>query len=124
MHKSLSVVIPVYNGALSVGELVSQLHALLPTLAERYEIVLVEDDGRDNSWDVIEALAAATPETVRGIRMARNFGQQNAILCAELLVAQHKDATPAVEPFVTLHTVDRTLHQPLHGLAIVGALTI
>ncbi len=81
MHKSLSVVIPVYNGALSVGELVSQLHALLPTLAERYEIVLVEDDGRDNSWDVIEALAAATPETVRGIRMARNFGQHNAILC-------------------------------------------
>ncbi|MBK8136446.1 MAG: glycosyltransferase family 2 protein [Chloroflexi bacterium] len=81
MHKSLSVVIPVYNGALSVGELVSQLHALLPTLAERYEIVLVEDDGRDNSWDVIEALAAAAPETVRGIRMARNFGQHNAILC-------------------------------------------
>ena len=56
MHKSLSVVIPVYNCALSVGELVSQLHALLPTLAERYEFELVEDDGRDTSWDVIEAL--------------------------------------------------------------------
>lgn len=81
MLQSLSVVIPVYNGALSIGELVRQLHALLPTLADRYEIVLVEDDGRDNSWDVIQGLVAANPDTVRGIKMARNFGQHNAILC-------------------------------------------
>lgn len=81
MQSSISVVIPVYNGALSIGELVNQLHALLPTVAERYEILLVEDDGRDNSWDVIQALASARPDTVRGFKMTRNFGQHNALLC-------------------------------------------
>ena len=80
LHNSISVVIPVYNGALSIGELTAQLLALLPTLAERCEIVLVEDDGRDNSWDVIQGLAAAHPGLVHGIRMARNFGQHNALL--------------------------------------------
>lgn len=81
MQKSISIVIPVYNGALSIGDLVNQLHTLLPALVGRYEIVLVEDDGRDNSWEVIQGLVADHPETVRGIRMARNFGQHNAILC-------------------------------------------
>lgn len=81
MKNSISVVIPVYNGAESIGELVKQLHAILPTLAARYEVLLVEDDGRDNSWNVIEGLAAAYPETVRGFRMVRNFGQHNALLC-------------------------------------------
>ena len=70
MQKSISVVIPVYNGALSIGELTAQLLALLPSLAARYEIVFVEDDGRDNSWDVIQGLAAAHPGLVRGIQMA------------------------------------------------------
>ena len=62
LHKSISVVIPVYNGALSIGDLTAQLLTLLPSLAARYEIVFVEDDGRDNSWDVIVGLAAAHPE--------------------------------------------------------------
>ncbi|MCO6443818.1 MAG: glycosyltransferase family 2 protein, partial [Anaerolineae bacterium] len=77
----MSVVIPVYNGALSIGELVRQLHEALPALAERFEIVLVEDDGRDNSWDVIQQLSEQYPGTVRGFKMARNFGQHNALLC-------------------------------------------
>ncbi|GIK30055.1 MAG: glycosyltransferase family 2 protein [Chloroflexi bacterium] len=81
MQRSISVVIPVYNGALSIGEVVRQLHEALPSLAERFEIVLVEDDGRDNSWDVIQQLATQYPATVRGFKMARNFGQHNALLC-------------------------------------------
>lgn len=81
MQRSISVVIPVYNGALSIGELVRQLHEALPALAEQFEVVLVEDDGRDNSWDVIRQLAEHYPGTVRGFKMARNFGQHNALLC-------------------------------------------
>ncbi|MBL8163004.1 MAG: glycosyltransferase family 2 protein [Anaerolineae bacterium] len=78
--RSISVVIPVYNGALSLPELVRQLEQVLPTLAEQYEIIFVEDDGKDNSWEVIRQLAREYP-WVRGFKHMRNFGQHNALLC-------------------------------------------
>jgi undecaprenyl-phosphate 4-deoxy-4-formamido-L-arabinose transferase len=77
---SLSVVVPVYNGALSLPELVKQLGDVLPTLADAYELILVEDDGKDNSWDVIRGLVREHT-WVRGFKHMRNFGQHNAILC-------------------------------------------
>jgi len=77
----LSIIIPVYNGALSIAELVAQLHATLPTLADSFEIIIVEDDGKDNSWAVITTIAAHYPASVRAIKMSRNYGQHNALLC-------------------------------------------
>lgn len=76
---SLSIVIPVYNGALSLPKLVEELSTVLPTLAEAYEVIFVEDDGKDNSWEVIRELAAQYP-WIRGIKHMRNFGQHNALL--------------------------------------------
>lgn len=76
---ALSVVIPVYNGALSLPELVVQLAKALPQLAEQYELIFVEDDGRDNSWDVIKGLTQQY-SWVRGFKHMRNYGQHNALL--------------------------------------------
>jgi undecaprenyl-phosphate 4-deoxy-4-formamido-L-arabinose transferase len=78
--RTLSVVIPVYNAAPSLPALVAALHEALPALAAQYEIILVEDDGQDASWAVIEALAAGDP-LVRGFKLMRNYGQHNALLC-------------------------------------------
>jgi glycosyltransferase involved in cell wall biosynthesis len=77
---SLSVVVPVYNGALSLPELVKQLGVVLPMLADEYELILVEDDGKDNSWQVIRGLVREHT-WVRGFKHMRNFGQHNALLC-------------------------------------------
>src|SRR5512133_700075 len=76
---ALSVVIPVYNGALSLPELVAQLAKELPQLAEQYELIFVEDDGRDNSWEVIKGLTQQYA-WVRGFKHMRNYGQHNALL--------------------------------------------
>ncbi|MBI5670375.1 MAG: glycosyltransferase family 2 protein [Chloroflexi bacterium] len=84
---SLSVIIPVYNGALSLPELTAQLAEELPKLADQYEIIFVEDDGRDNSWDVIKGLARQYP-WVRGFKHMRNYGQHNALLCG-IRAARH-----------------------------------
>lgn len=77
---SLSVVIPVYKGAESIGKLVADLALELPKLADAYEVIMVEDDGGDNSWQVIQQLAD-TYSWVRGIKLMRNAGQHNALLC-------------------------------------------
>jgi undecaprenyl-phosphate 4-deoxy-4-formamido-L-arabinose transferase len=76
----ISAVVPVYRSAPLLPELHRRLTAALDALAERHEIVFVEDAGGDDSWAVIERLAADDPR-VRGIRMSRNYGQHNALLC-------------------------------------------
>lgn len=76
----ISVVIPVYNSEPSLGELVQELVAELRSRLSTFEIVLVDDGSRDGSWPRITTLQRAYPE-LRGIRLMRNFGQHNAILC-------------------------------------------
>lgn len=77
---SLSIVIPVYNSAEGLPELIRQLGETLPRLAAAYELILVNDGSRDNSWQVISQLVAAH-DWVRGFELMRNYGQHNALLC-------------------------------------------
>src|SRR5258705_8254211 len=77
---SLSIVIPVYNGAQSLRELTAQLTETLPALADQYEIIFVEDDGKDNSWDVLRQIVQEFPQ-VTALKHMRNYGQHNALLC-------------------------------------------
>ena len=74
----LSVVIPVYKAEQCLDELYLRLKTSLESISPDFEIVLVEDCGGDNSWQVIERLAAADPR-VRGIQFSRNFGQHYGI---------------------------------------------
>lgn len=76
----ISAIVPVYRSAPILPELHIRLTEALSTIADRYEIILVEDCGGDESWAEIERLAAKD-ERVRGIRMSRNYGQHNALLC-------------------------------------------
>ena len=74
----ISVVIPVYKAEHCLDELYQRLKAALESISPDFEIVLVEDCGGDNSWQVIERLAAADPR-VCGIQFSRNFGQHYGI---------------------------------------------
>ncbi|HEX8430701.1 MAG TPA: glycosyltransferase family 2 protein [Longimicrobium sp.] len=84
----VSVVVPVFNGAGSVRALAERLAAVLPGVAERFEVVLVNDGSTDGSWGVIEELAALHP-WVRGVDLDRNYGQQAATLCG-IRLARHE----------------------------------
>ena len=84
---SVSVVIPVYRSENSITLVVEELARELPELADRYEVLLVEDGGGDNSWTVIQALSDQYA-FVRGFRLMRNFGQHNALLCG-IRAARH-----------------------------------
>jgi len=75
-----SVVVPVYNGAETVVLLVERLSQVLPTIARKYEVILVNDGSRDRSWDRIIELSSQFSWVI-GINLARNYGQHNALLC-------------------------------------------
>lgn len=76
----ISIVIPVYQAAGSLTELHRRLVAVFGPAETLIEIILVDDGSRDASWAVIQGLAAADAR-VRGLRMSRNYGQHNALLC-------------------------------------------
>ncbi len=79
-NPSVSVVVPVYNSATILPELVRRLEAVLCTVSNSFEVVFVNDGSRDTSWQVISALGD-THAWVRGIDLVRNCGQHNALLC-------------------------------------------
>ena len=68
----LSIVIPVYRGAATIGRLVAELSALQP--AGGLEIVLVNDGSPDNSGDVCQELVQRTTVPLTYVEHARNFG--------------------------------------------------
>lgn len=74
----ISVVIPVYRAENCLEELYRRLVAALQTVSPDFEIILVEDCGNDDSWGVIERLAALDGR-VRGMQFSRNFGQHYGI---------------------------------------------
>jgi glycosyltransferase involved in cell wall biosynthesis len=78
--RTVSVVIPVYRSEQTLPELYRQLSATMVHITSDYEIIFVEDGGGDASWSIINRLAHAD-HRVRGIRMSRNYGQHNALLC-------------------------------------------
>lgn len=69
----LSIVIPLYNEADSLPELYDWIARVLT--GRSYEVIFVDDGSKDNSWEVIHALALREPEHVRGIQLARNYGK-------------------------------------------------
>jgi glycosyltransferase involved in cell wall biosynthesis len=74
----LSIVVPVYRGASTIGKLVDELSRLAP--AGGLEIVLVNDGSPDNSDEVCRALLGTATVPLTYVEHARNFGEHNAVM--------------------------------------------
>jgi undecaprenyl-phosphate 4-deoxy-4-formamido-L-arabinose transferase len=75
---ALSIVIPVYNGAKTIGELVGALAAL--RIPGGHEIVLVNDGSPDNSLAVCRELLRSSAVPLTLVNLARNYGEHNAVM--------------------------------------------
>jgi len=88
---------------------VERLKNSLPTFAEKYEAILVNDGSPDGSWEVIERLANHY-EWVKGVCLMRNYGQHNATLCGVRL-AQYE----------VVVTMDQDLQHPPEAIPLLLA---
>lgn len=77
----LSVVIPVYCSEATLDSLYKRLTSVLSRHGLSYELVFVEDGSPDNAWRVLEELARTDFQHVVAIRLMRNYGQHNALMC-------------------------------------------
>jgi len=78
MGIELSVVSPVYGASTLLVELVQRIEEKVSLITASYELILVEDNSPDNSWEIMTAIAKANPKVI-AVKLSRNFGQQNAI---------------------------------------------
>ncbi|HVA98883.1 MAG TPA: glycosyltransferase family 2 protein, partial [Bacteroidia bacterium] len=78
---SISVLIPVFNSQETINELFNRIDSAFSKIENKYQLVLVDDGSRDDSWNEIEKLKKANHEKIIAVRLAKNFGQHNAILC-------------------------------------------
>jgi len=76
----ISIVVPVYNSETSLPDLARRLAEVLPGMANQFELILVNDGSRDQSWRTINNLSNQY-DWVYGIDLMRNYGQHNALLC-------------------------------------------
>ena len=78
MKYALSIVVPMYNSAATIGRLVDAL-ATLP-VEGGLELILVNDCGPDHTLEVCARLLAAAPLPITLVKLARNFGEHNAVM--------------------------------------------
>ena len=94
--QSISVVVPIYNDSEVIHELIKRLSPVLESVTADYEIILVDDGSRDDSWLQMLAVRQANA-SIKAVRLSRNFGQQSAIAAGlsltskELIVLMDSD---------------------------------
>ncbi|MCH8331759.1 MAG: glycosyltransferase family 2 protein [Bacteroidetes bacterium] len=77
-NPEISVIIPLFNEEGNINKLYEELKTILAELTVSYELVFIDDGSTDDSWSLIDKLAE-TDQSIKGIRFARNFGQQHAL---------------------------------------------
>ena len=77
----ISVIVPLYNEEESIGELYEWIERVMRANGYTYEVIFVNDGSTDASWQIIEQLQQAHPETVHGIKFRRNYGKSPALFC-------------------------------------------
>lgn len=77
--KKISIIIPVYNEEKNIPFLYKELQKILQELsAYDYEVILINDGSRDNSWAMLQQLSKKN-EKIKTINFSRNFGHQMAL---------------------------------------------
>jgi glycosyltransferase involved in cell wall biosynthesis len=75
-----SIVIPVYNSAAIVSETIKRTVAFMQESDWSYELILVNDGSRDESWTILHDHARANPNII-AINLLKNYGQHTAVYC-------------------------------------------
>ncbi|HKP71342.1 MAG TPA: glycosyltransferase family 2 protein [Pyrinomonadaceae bacterium] len=98
----LAIVVPCLNEELVIGDTARRLVEVLKHLAADGKIdaasfiYIVDDGSHDATWDVIEELHQ-NDAVVKGLKLARNVGTQNALLAGLLSVREHADCVVTID---------------------------
>ena len=75
---NITVVVPLYNEAESLPELMEWINRVMRENSFSYEVIMVDDGSSDTSWDVLQQLRSTFPQ-LRGVKFQRNYGKSAAL---------------------------------------------
>lgn len=116
----LSIVVPVYNSASTLAALLDRIAKAVDGITKSYEIILVDDGSRDDSWAVIQSLRESYGSHLVAVQLMRNYGQHNTLMCGlsmacgEYVVTMDDDLQNPPEEIPKLLS-----HIKQHGLDLV-----
>ena len=74
----ISVIVPLFNEEESLPELCSWISKVMDSNKYSYELLLIDDGSKDNSWNVIEDLSKKN-QNIKGVKFRRNYGKSAAL---------------------------------------------
>jgi len=74
----ISIVVPLYNEEESLPELMTWINNVMTKNNFTYEVIMVDDGSRDNSWQVVQKLKTQYP-ALKGLKFQRNYGKSAAL---------------------------------------------
>ncbi|MET3696184.1 glycosyltransferase involved in cell wall bisynthesis [Bacillus oleivorans] len=98
----LTIVVPCYNEEEVLPETISQLQELIGIMVrdsivdEDSKILFVDDGSRDNTWSIIHKTSLQS-NYVRGLKLSRNVGHQNALLAGLFSAKDVSDCVVSVD---------------------------
>lgn len=102
MSIKLAIVIPCYNEEEVLSETVKRLREIFKDLMSRGEIsndsfiYFVDDGSKDKTWELIEKYSSEF-EIIKGLKLARNFGHQNALLAGLMQIKDKIDCSISMD---------------------------
>lgn len=123
----LAVVVPCLDEEPVVGEAAARLTSLVARLIDAGKInaesfvYFVDDGSRDGTWAAIAEMHDADAQRVKGLRLARNFGSQGALLAGMLSVRERADCVVTIDADLQQDegTIEKFLDAHARGAQIV-----
>jgi glycosyltransferase involved in cell wall biosynthesis len=124
---SLALVVPCYYEEEILPEtakcLLKKMNDLFSMnyISKESKVVFVDDGSKDNTWQLIEKLHAENPQVFTGIKLSKNRGHQNALLCGLLQVKDFFDATISLDADLQddIDAIDEMIKNYYDGCEIV-----
>jgi glycosyltransferase involved in cell wall biosynthesis len=123
----LAIVVPCYNEQDVLPETTRQLLGKIQTLicknyiSAKSKIVFVDDGSGDETWNLIKKHHSENPQNLIGIKLSKNRGHQNALLCGLLTVKDIVDITISIDADLQddIDVIDKMIEKYRDGFEIV-----
>ena len=124
--KNIYLVIPCYNEQEVLYETAKRLKQKMNDLidsdfiSKESKIVFVDDGSKDNTWSIIEELKNNN-KLFAGIKLSRNRGHQNALLCGLMTVKDRCDAAISLDADLQddINVIDKFIEKFYEGNDVV-----
>jgi len=122
-----AIIVPCYNEEEVLPETAKRLSEKIQhfiseqIINEKSKIIFVDDGSSDNTWGLIEKYHTENPQYFSGIKLSKNRGHQNALLCGLLTVKDQVDAAVSIDADLQddIDVIDKMIEKYRSGYEIV-----